>query len=147
MKKIITTVFILLLANSCFALQIPKDFDMEEFLNRPYYGKSFEQVMNKKKPFLLVMGNTKYAHTMTRFIPIGEMVDKEFGSDFNFCIINTKMPENIELVEYFNPPNPKQPALYIVDTQKSEYLYIEKKYYTKNGIRKTLRKFLDGQLF
>ena len=147
MKKIITTVFILLLANSCFALQIPKDFDMEEFLNRPYYGKSFEQVMSKKKPFLLVMGNTKYAHTMTRFIPIGEMVDKEFGSDFNFCIINTKMPENIELVEYFNPPNPKQPALYIVDTQKSEYLYIEKKYYTKNGIRKTLRKFLDGQLF
>lgn len=147
MKKIIITLFILFIANSCHALQIPKDFDLEAFLNRPYYGKSFEQAMSGQKPFLLVMGNTKYAHTMVRFIPIGEMVDKEFGNDFNFCIINTKMPENNEFVEYFQPPNLKQPALYIVDTKQSEYLYIEKKYYTKNGIRKTLKQYLEGKLF
>ena len=147
MKKILITLFILLISNSCFALQIPKDFDLEAFLNKPYYGKSFEQAMSKQKPFLLIMGNTKYAHTMVRFIPVGEMVDKEFGHDFNFCIINTKMPENNELVEYFQPPNPKLPALYIVDTKQSKYVYIDKKYYTKRGIRKVLKKYLASELF
>ena len=147
MKKIILTLFILLMANSCFALTLPKDFDLDEFLNRPYYGKSFEDAVNRQKPFLLVMGNTKYAHSMVRFVPIGEMVDKEFGQDFNFCIINTKMPENDELVQYFNPPNPKQPALYIVDTQKNMFVYVQKKYYNKYSLRKVLKKYLNGELF
>lgn len=147
MKKILITLFILLISNSCFALQIPKDFDLEEFLNRPYYGKSFETVVNRQKPFLLVMGNTKYAHTMVRFVPIGEMVDKEFGQDFNFCLINTKVEENQELVDYFKPPHPKQPALYIVDPVQGRFLYVEKKYYTKTAIKKILRKYLNGELF
>ena len=147
MKKIIITLFILLIANPSFALKIPKDFDMEEFLNRPYYGKSFDTVMNREKPFLLVMGNTKYAHTMIRFVPIGEMVDKEFGSDFNFCLINTKIAENAELVEYFKPPNPKLPALYIVDPVQDKFLYVPKKYYSKYALKKFLEKYLNGEIF
>lgn len=137
----------ILTANCGFAYQIPKDFNMEEFLNKPYYVKSFDTALNEDKPFLLVLANSKYINTIFKFIPLGEMVDKDFGSDFNFCIINTKIPENDYLVEYFKPNDIKQPALYIVDTQRNKFSYIDKKYYNKNALKKILTKYLNGELF
>ena len=147
MKKIILTIILFLFANVVFAYEIPKDFDMDEFLDRPYYVTSFESALNQQKPFLLVFANSKYVNSLFKFIPIAEMVDKEFGQNFNFCIINTKKPENEELVSYFKPSGLRSPSLYIVDTKKNKFLYVEKKYYNSIALKKILRKYLNGDLF
>lgn len=147
MKKIILIMILFFTVNSCFAYQIPKGVKLQELLNQPYYVKSFDTALNENKPFLLVLVNSKYAKSLVRFIPIGEMVNKEFGSEFNFCIINTKMSENDYLVEYFNPKDLKQPSLYIVDTQRNKYYYINKKCYNSYALKKILKKYLAGKLF
>lgn len=143
MKKILTLLIILLTSNLCFAL--PEGVNIKEYLNRPYLVKSFDDALNGNKPFLLVLASSKDMGNIIKFIPVGEMVDKEFGKDFDFCIINTEMEENSMLIEFFKPKS--IPALYIVDTNKDKFLYVNEKYYSKNSLRHILKKYLNGKLF
>lgn len=145
MKKIVLLFLLFLGINTAQAIEIPENFDIDKYLNKPYIGMPFEKAMEGDIPFLLVMGNAGNIFLLTKFAPIGEMVYEEFKDKYNFCIINTKIEENKELIEFFNPK--KQPTLYIVNPNEGNYTLIKNKYYNKRQLRKILTKYLNGTLF
>lgn len=146
MKKIILLFILLILSlRSVKAFEIRKNFNIDEYLNKPYIGMPFEDAMNKDIPFLLVMGNASNIILFTKLAPIGEMVYEEFKGKYNFCIINTKIESNSELVEFFAPK--KQPALYIINPKENSFTFIKNRYYNKRQLRKILTKYLNGTLF
>lgn len=141
MKKIFFT--LMLLISPCYCTQMPQNID--EYLNKPYIGMSYNEALNQKVPFLLIFANPNNLISVAKLAPIGEMVYNDFKGEYNFCIINTKIKENENLMDFFNPQ--KLPALYIIDTQEKTYTLIEKKYYTKKSINRILTEFKNGTLF
>ncbi len=141
MKKTFFTL-ILLLSISGFASAVQMPVNIDEYLNRPYVGMPYYQALNQKTPFLLIFANPDDLISMIKLSNIGKMVYDEYSDDFNFCIINTNIKENDTLLEYFNPK--RLPALYIINTEKMTYRYVEKKYYKKHEMRKLLNLYIKN---
>ena len=139
MKKFLITLILLLMANSCFAYQIPRNFN----IHKPYISMSFDMAMSREKPFLLVFASSKKPATFIRFIPIGKMVYLNFEKDFNFSLINVEFPnENGELLDFFQPET--LPAVYIVDPMTSKFLYVDSQYYNSVDLKAILTEYKKG---
>lgn len=113
--------------------------NINEYINKPYVGMEYYQALNQNLPFLLIFANPKNVVSIGKLAPIAQMVYNEFKGQYNFCIINTKIKKNDDIVSFFNPQ--KLPALYIIDTKAKTYTFIDKKYYKKRELREILTKF------
>lgn len=139
MKKLLIILSLLFLPNMCQSVEIPKDFSIDI----PYFSMSFDEAMNRDIPFLLVFATSKNPASIIRFLPLGEMIYKNFDKDFNFSIINTKFEEeNGRIIEFFAPKT--LPAVYIVDSKNSKYLYVDEKYYNTSDMKDILNKYRTG---
>ena len=145
MKKFILLLTAILTFGKVQAFDIPKNINIDDYLNKPYIGMQYEKAMQEDIPFLLVMGNSGNIFLLTKLAPIGEMVYKEFKDKYNFCIINTKSEENSELIKFFNPK--RLPALYIINPKEASFTFIKNKYHNKRQLRKILTKYAEGTLF
>lgn len=141
MKKFLLILLILLIPN--FAKGI--DISIDEYINKPYVGMEYNYALSQDLPLLLIFASPKNITSLARLLPIAEMVHKEFKGQYNYCIINTIIKDNDNLVSFFKPE--KLPALYIIDTNENTYTFIQKKYYKKNEMRELLTKFKNGTLF
>lgn len=144
MKKILLILTILISANICYSFDL-KDVDIKQYFDTPYFGMPYEDALDSKQPFILVLAKPNNVYSMAKFIPVGEMVYNDFKGKYNFCVINVKVKENKEILEFFHPK--KLPAVYIIDTQNKTYTFINKKYYNKKDIKIILTKFKNGTLF
>lgn len=99
----------------------------------------YYQALNQNLPFLLIFANPKNIVAIGKLAPIAQMVYDEFKGQYNFCIINTKIKENDDIINFFNPQ--KLPALYIIDTKAKTYTFIDKKYYKKRELKEILNNF------
>lgn len=145
MKKIFITALVLLIGCIGFALELPKDFNIYDYVDKPYYGTPYEEALKKELPFLLIFAKPSNIVVLAKLFPIIEMVYDEFQGQYNYCIINAKINDNEDLVKFYAPK--KYPALYIIDTQNRTYTLIEKKYYNKRDIKEILTRFKNGTLF
>ena len=146
MKKILFLTLALLISyNSCYSSENSNKIKIKDYLNTPYIGIPYNEALERELPFLLILARPDNAFMLTKFFPIAETVYNDFKGEYNFCIINAKIKENEEIVNFFNPE--KYPATYIIDTQERTYTYIDKKYYNKKDIKKILTKFKDKTLF
>lgn len=145
MKKIFITFLILITGLTSFALEIPKDFNIYDYIDKPYVGKAYGEALKDDLPLLLIFAKPSNIVVLAKLFPIIEMVYDEFQGQYNYCIINAKINDNEDLVKFYAPK--KYPALYIIDTQNRTYTLIEKKYYNKRDIKEILTRFKDGTLF
>ena len=143
MKKLLLTLLILLISNIAKGIEIPSNIG--EYINKPYVGMEYNYALTQDLPLLLIFASPNNITSLARLFPIAEMVYKEFKGQYNFCIINTKIEENENLIEFFSPE--KLPALYIIDTNEKTYTYIPKKYYKKHEMKELLTDFKNGTLF
>lgn len=141
MKKIFFTIFL-----SFFMLTSQANAtNFWEYAQKPYVGMAYSEALSQELPFLLIFAEPKNIVVLSKLMPLVEMVYNDFKGQYNFCIINTSIEENDELVKFFNPK--KLPALYLIDTHKRTYTLIEKKYYNKHALKNILTKFKNGTLF
>lgn len=145
MKKIFLTFLVLLTGLCGFTLEIPKDFNIYDYVDKPYVGMQYNEAIHSKLPLLLIFAKPSNIVVLAKLFPIIEMVYDEFQGQYNYCAINVKIDENEELVNFYSPK--KFPALYLIDTQNKTYTLIEKKYYNKRDIREILTRFKNGTLF
>ena len=145
MKKIFLTFLVLLTGLFGFAMEIPKDFNIYDYIDKPYVGTEYNEALKSEQPLLLIFAKPSNIVVLAKLFPIIEMVYDEFQGQYNYCVINAKIKDNEELVNFYNPK--KFPALYLIDTQNKTYTLIEKKYYNKRDIKKILTRFKDGTLF
>ena len=145
MRKIFITFLILITGVTSFALEIPKDFNIYDYIDKPYVGTEYNEALKSEQPLLLIFAKPSNIVVLAKLFPIIEMVYDEFQGQYNYCVINAKIKDNEELVNFYNPK--KFPALYLIDTQNKTYTLIEKKYYNKRDIKKILTRFKDGTLF
>jgi hypothetical protein len=144
MKKFLISLIILFSINCAFAVDLPKDIN--EYLNMPYIGLTYNQAMSQELPFLLIFASPRDLPSAIRFYSIGEMVYNEFKGQYNFCVVNTKINnDTTSLEKIFNVE--KEPAMFIIDTKERTYTLIDKKYYKKNELREILTRFKNGTLF
>lgn len=113
--------------------------NINEYINKPYIGMEYYQALEQDLPFLLIFANPNNIIALSKLLPIGQMVYDEFKGKYNFCIINTKIKKNDDIISFFNPK--KLPALYIIDTKARTYTFIDKKYYKKRELKEILTKF------
>lgn len=130
---------------SGFALELPKDFNIYDYIDKPYVGTEYKEALQSELPLLLIFAKPSNIVVLAKLYPIIEMVYDEFQGQYNYCIINAKIDENEELINFYSPQ--KYPALYIIDTQNKTYTLIEKKYYNKRDIKEILTRFKEGTLF
>ena len=145
MKKIFITLSILLIGLTGFAMELPKDFNIYDYIDKPYVGMSYGEALKSELPCLLIFAKPSNIVVLAKLFPIIEMVYDEFQGQYNYCIINAKVNDNEELIKFYSPK--KYPALYIIDTQNRTYTLIEKKYYNKRDIKEILTRFKNGTLF
>ena len=143
MKKILILIITFLMASSSYAIELPDN--ISEYTTRPYLGMSFDDAVKSELPFLLVIASSANLPSVVRFAPVGEMVYKEFKDSYNFCIINAKIEENENLIQFFKPKS--LPAVYLIDGKKGKYCLVHKKYYNKTHMRKFLNLYLEGKVF
>ena len=139
MKKFFILLLILIFPNFVYSFEIPKDLN----IHQPHFAMSVDEALNQDRPFLLVFASSYLPGTLVPFVPVGEMIYKNFENDYNFSIVNVEFPEqNREALEFFKPDN--IPAVYIVDAKNNKYLYIEKRYYDSYNMKKILTKYKEG---
>ena len=145
MKKVIAVFLVLILGLTGFALELPRDFSIQDYADKPYVGMEYEKALQRELPLLLIFAKPSNIIVLAKLFPIIEMVYDEFQGQYNYCVINAKIDENKDLVNFYSPK--KYPALYIINTQERTYTLIEKKYYNKRDIKEILIRFKDGTLF
>ncbi len=141
MKKIFFTILIFFFM---FNLQANAT-TLWEYTKKPYVGMAYSEALNQELPFLLIFAEPKNIVVLSKLMPLVEMVYNDFKGQYNFCIINTSIEENDELVKFFAPKN--LPTLYLIDTNNRTYTLIEKRYYNKHALKNILTRFKNGTLF
>lgn len=142
MKKFILTFICLFIP--CFSISSEMSLNINEYLNKQYIGMPYNQALQQEIPFLLIFANPNNIISIVKLSSVGEIIYNEFKGQYNFCIINSKSKENQKLIDVFRYKN--LPALFIIDTNQRTYLYIDKKYYKKQELRKILTEFKKGTL-
>ena len=137
MKRFLFIFSLIFLPHFANCTEIP--ININEYINKPYVGMEYYQALNQNLPFLLIFANPKNIVAIGKLAPIAQMVYDEFKGQYNFCIINTKIKENDDIINFFNPQ--KLPALYIIDTKAKTYTFIDKKYYKKRELKEILNNF------
>ncbi len=141
MKKI----FFLICITFLFTCQQANSENISDYINKPYAGMAYSVALKQDIPFLLIFAEPSNAIVLFRLMPLVNMVYNNYKGLYNFCIINTSIEENNELVNYFAPK--KLPALYLIDTKNMTYTLIESKYYNKNALNKILKGFKKETLY
>lgn len=135
MKKI----FLLICLTFLLSTQQVNSASISDYIDKPYAGMAYSIALKQDIPFLLIFAEPSNAIVLLRLMPLVNMVYNDYKGLYNFCIINTSVEENNELVNYFAPK--KLPALYLIDTQNMTYTLIESKYYNKNALNRILKEF------
>lgn len=142
MKKLILTLFLIFCFNiDVKAIDIPTD--IQEYTKKPFLGMEYSYALRQNIPFLLIFADPNDVFSLLRLSKIGEMVYQEYKGEYNFCVVNANIKENEPLIEYYNPQ--KLPAVYIINTEKMTYRLVEKKYYSKNEMRKLLDSYIKKE--
>ena len=141
MKKI----FFLICITFLLTCQQANSENISDYINKPYAGMAYSVALKQDIPFLLIFAEPSNAIVLFRLMPLVNMVYNNYKGQYNFCIINTSIEENNELVNYFAPK--KLPALYLIDTKNMTYTLIESKYYNKNALNKILKGFKKETLY
>lgn len=141
MKKLFLLICLIFLLSH----QQANSASISDYIDKPYAGMAYSVALKQDIPFLLIFAEPSNAIVLLRLIPLVNMVYNDYKGLYNFCIINTSIEENNELVKFFAPK--KLPALYLIDTKNMTYTLIESKYYNKNDLNKILTEFRNGTLF
>ena len=141
MKKLFLLICLIFLLSH----QQANSASISDYIDKPYAGMAYSVALKQDIPFLLIFAEPSNAIILHRLMPLVNMVYNDYKGLYNFCIINTSIEENNELVKFFAPK--KLPALYLIDTKNMTYTLIESKYYNKNALNKILTEFRNGTLF
>ncbi len=131
MKKLLLILILLILPYKCYAINV------NDYLNKPYIGISYEKGLTQEIPFILVFANSKDVFSIMKLLPIGEMVYDEFKGKYNFCILNTKIQENEELFNAFKIDE-RLPVMVVINPKTQTFYQIDKKHFNKKDLRKIL---------
>lgn len=88
--------------NTLLELAKSKNININEAMNQPYYGVSYEEIKRGKKPFLLVFVDFTDIPTAASMANNGYFVYNNLYHDYGFSAFNVKSAENKELIEKLN---------------------------------------------
>lgn len=109
--------------NTLLELAKSKNIDINEAMNQPYYGVSYDEIKRGKKPFLLVFADFTDIPTAASMANNGYFVYNNLYHDYGFSAFNIKSAENKELIEKLNVKT--VPYLMIANPHRNEVVPVK----------------------
>lgn len=100
-----------------------KNIDVNEVMQRPYVGHSYEYIQKSDKPYIIVFADFTDVATATRYLNNGYFVYNNLQNQYGFSAFNVKNSENAALLKRHNVKN--VPYAFVTNPKSNEILPIK----------------------